>query len=167
MSSSESFELPEVDSLTAGTVGPPGQRIFFLQVRRGADVLSLKLEKAQVDALARYLTAMLSDLPEIGDVPHDLDLEEPVVASWTVGSLGVSYDEEADRVLILAEELVDEGEEGAQARIRATREQVAGLARRGSELVAAGRPNCPLCGYPLDPRGHACVRRNGQKPPTL
>ena len=167
MTTSESFELPDVDRLTAGTVGPPGQRIFFLQARRGDQVVSLKLEKTQVDALARYLTAMLADMPEVGDVPHDLDLEEPVVASWTVGSLGVSYDEDADRVLILAEELVEEGDEGAETRIRATREQIAALARRGTELVGAGRPPCPLCGYPLDPRGHTCVRKNGQSPPTL
>jgi uncharacterized repeat protein (TIGR03847 family) len=29
------------------------------------------------------------------------------------------------------------------------------------EVVRAGRPPCPLCGEPLDPIGHFCVRRNG------
>jgi uncharacterized repeat protein (TIGR03847 family) len=29
------------------------------------------------------------------------------------------------------------------------------------EVVRAGRPPCPLCGAPLDPTGHFCVRRNG------
>jgi uncharacterized repeat protein (TIGR03847 family) len=29
------------------------------------------------------------------------------------------------------------------------------------EVVRAGRPPCPLCGEPLDPTGHFCVRRNG------
>ncbi|HUP83924.1 MAG TPA: DUF3090 domain-containing protein [Candidatus Limnocylindria bacterium] len=29
------------------------------------------------------------------------------------------------------------------------------------EVVRAGRPPCPLCGTPLDPTGHFCVRRNG------
>ncbi|MEP7360621.1 MAG: DUF3090 family protein [Chloroflexota bacterium] len=29
------------------------------------------------------------------------------------------------------------------------------------EAVRAGRPPCPLCGEPLDPIGHFCVRRNG------
>ncbi|MEX2081654.1 MAG: DUF3090 family protein, partial [Dehalococcoidia bacterium] len=29
------------------------------------------------------------------------------------------------------------------------------------EVVAAGRPPCPLCTAPLDPAGHVCVKRNG------
>lgn len=29
------------------------------------------------------------------------------------------------------------------------------------EVVRAGRPPCPLCGAPLEPIGHFCVRRNG------
>ena len=29
------------------------------------------------------------------------------------------------------------------------------------EVVRAGRPPCPLCGAPLEPTGHFCVRRNG------
>ena len=28
-------------------------------------------------------------------------------------------------------------------------------------VVAAGRPPCPLCGFPLDPEGHICPRLNG------
>ena len=46
-----------------------------------------------------------------------------------------------------------------------TREQAAALAIRGTELVEAGRPPCPLCGYPLDARGHVCPRTNGNRPP--
>jgi uncharacterized repeat protein (TIGR03847 family) len=92
-----------------------------------------------------------------------MGLIEPVVAEWVVGSLGVSYDEEADRIVIVAEELVEEGDDGARARISATREQVAALSAQGAEAVAAGRPPCPLCGQPLDPEGHTCVRLNGHR----
>ncbi|MDQ1367417.1 MAG: hypothetical protein QOE57_3459, partial [Acidimicrobiaceae bacterium] len=56
---------------------------------------------------------------------------------------------------------------GALARFGATRTQVAALARRGMELVEAGRPLCPLCGFPLDSEGHACPRTNGNRSPTL
>jgi len=28
-------------------------------------------------------------------------------------------------------------------------------------VVQAGRPACPMCGEPLEPTGHFCVRRNG------
>jgi len=161
---SSSFEIPEVDHLTTGAVGPPGQRIFYLQARHGTQVVSLRLEKTQVAALVAYLAAMLADMPPPGDIPDtDMGLIEPVVAEWVVGSLGVSYDEDADRVVIVAEELVEEGETPARARLTATREQVAALSVQGAEAVAAGRPPCPLCGQPLDPQGHTCPRLNGHR----
>ena len=161
---SSSFDLGEVDRLTVGTVGPPGQRVFYLQASAGTQVVSLRLEKTQVAALVAYLTAMLSDLPAPGPLPDEMDLIEPVVAEWIVGALGVNYDETSDRVLVLAEEMVEEGDEGgASARVLATREQVAALAAHGAEVVASGRPPCPLCGQPLDAEGHVCVRLNGHR----
>ena len=160
---SSSFEISDLDHLTTGAIGPPGQRVFYLQARQGAQVMSLRLEKAQVAALVAYLAGMLADMPPPADLPTELDLIEPVVAEWVVASLGVSYDEDADRVVIVAEELVEEGEEPAQARISATRAQVAALSMRGAEAVAAGRPPCPLCGQPLDPEGHTCPRLNGHR----
>jgi uncharacterized repeat protein (TIGR03847 family) len=160
---STSFEMPQVDALTTGAIGLPGQRVFYLQARQGDHVVSLRLEKTQVAALVTYLDALLADLPTPDDLPADLELVEPVVAEWVVGSLGVSYDEEADRIVLLADELVEEGEEGASARITATRAQIAALAVHGAEVVAAGRPPCPLCGQPLDSEGHMCVRLNGHR----
>jgi uncharacterized repeat protein (TIGR03847 family) len=160
---STSFEMPEVDVLTTGALGLPGQRVFYIQARQGDHVVSLRLEKTQVAALVTYLEALLADLPSADDLPADLELLEPVVPEWVVGSLGVSYDEDADRIVLLAEELVEEGEEAASARITATRAQIAALAAHGAEVVAAGRPPCPLCGQPLDPQGHVCVRLNGHR----
>ena len=164
---SESFDLIEVDKLTVGAIGEPGQRVFLLQARQGARVVTLKLEKSQTAALAAYLERLLEDLPAPGLLPEDLDLDHPTEPEWVIGSLGVVYDESLDRLLLVAEEAVPEDEEGAQARFSATREQVAALARRGATLVQAGRPPCPLCGYPLDPTGHSCPRTNGHRPPTL
>ncbi len=158
-----SFDLPEPDRFTAGTVGPPGQRVFFLQADGGGQVVTLRLEKTQVAALCRYLETMLADLPVPGPLPTDMDLLEPVVPEWVVGSLGVTYDEEDDRIILVAEELVEEGDEAASAHFRATREQVAAFIRHGTEVVAAGRPPCPLCGAPQDPEGHMCVRLNGHR----
>ena len=104
---STSFELDEVDHLTTGTIGPPGQRVFYLQAAQGDQLVSLRLEKTLVAALVRYLGALLADLPPAGPLPTDLGLREPVVAEWVVGGLGASYDEQADRVVLLAEELVE------------------------------------------------------------
>jgi uncharacterized repeat protein (TIGR03847 family) len=173
-----SFEFDEVDHLTAGTEGPPGQRIFYLQAAAGGQVVTLRLEKNQVAALAAYLTALLADLPPVPPVTIDMDLIEPILAEWVVGSLGVSYDEELDRFVVIAQQLVvrDEDELEAEpgddlpidagtARFTATREQATALAARGAQLVAAGRPSCSLCGNPMDPEGHVCPRLNGHKRP--
>jgi uncharacterized repeat protein (TIGR03847 family) len=160
----DSYDLDEVDLLTTGTVGPPGERVFYLQVRSGGRLLTLKMEKTQVAALVRYLGTLLADLPPPDQLPSNLDLVEPVEAEWVVGTLGVSYDEDADRFVLLVEELVEEGEDGAVARIGASRDQIAGLVLHGAQIVEAGRPPCPLCGEPLDDEGHVCVRLNGHKP---
>jgi uncharacterized repeat protein (TIGR03847 family) len=165
---SDADDLLPADRLTVGTVGPPGERTFLLQGRRGAQVVTLKVEKAQVAALAQYLGRLLADLPEPGELPEDMDLEDPQDPAWAVGSLGVSYDEDGDRILLVADEATeDEVEDGASARFGISREQAAALAIRGVQLVEAGRPPCPLCGYPLDPRGHTCPRSNGHRPPRL
>ncbi len=160
---SSSFDLPDVDFLTTGAIGPPGQRVFYLQARHAGRVVSLRLEKTQVSALCQYLENMLGNLPPAEPAEQDMDLIEPVVAEWIVGPMRVIYDEGDDRIVLVADEMVDEGEDAAEAQIHATRAQVAALVRHGNEVVAAGRPPCPLCGGPLDPEGHMCVRLNGHR----
>ena len=171
---SSSFDLSPVDRITVGTVGPTGKRTFYLQARQGSQLVTLKMEKQQVGALARLLGELLSDLPSVGSRPENLELEEPVLAEWAIGAIRVEYDSVVDQIVLVAEEieLVDEEgvpvqEAGGLARLAATREQVAALAIHGTSLVEAGRPPCPLCGYPLDPAGHSCPRTNGHRAPTL
>jgi len=75
-----SFELGPVDVATTGTVGEPGQRVFYLQFRTPATVVSIRLEKQQVGALADYLSGLLADLPPPDALPDPatLALVEPV-----------------------------------------------------------------------------------------
>jgi uncharacterized repeat protein (TIGR03847 family) len=180
---SSSFDLPSVDRITVGTVGEPGSRTFFIQAREDSLVVSLKVEKGQVAALAERLGELLHENPASSPIPEpaDLDLEEPTLAEFVVGSLGLSFSTDDDRVVIVCEELVmvdpdeddldddedDESARGAVARFGLTRGQAAALAMRGATLIATGRAACPLCGYPLYPRGHVCPKTNGHRPPTL
>jgi uncharacterized repeat protein (TIGR03847 family) len=172
---SNSFDLPAVQRLTVGTVGGVGKRTFYLQARQDDQLVTLKLEKQQVGALAEAVIELLADLPAVGPGPPEqtLELEEPVLAEWPVGTLRLNYDSDIDQVVLVAEEAteLDENGEpvssGGMVRLGATREQVAALAGRGAQLVTAGRPPCPLCGFPLDPGGHSCPRTNGHRPPTL
>ena len=172
---SNSFDLAAVQRLTVGTVGEVGKRTFYLQARQDDQLVTLKLEKQQVRALADAVAELLADLPAAGEAGGDesLELEEPVLAEWRVGTLRLTYDSDNDQVILVAEEVGELDEEGEPdatggiARMGATREQMAALARRGAELVEAGRPPCPLCGFPLDPGGHSCPRTNGHRAPTL
>ena len=163
------FDLRDPDRFTAGAVGEPGARVFFLQAVEGTQVVSLRLEKQQVGALGQYLQGVLNDLPvvPVTERPSDMELVEPVVAEWVVGTLGVAYDTEADRIVLQADELVDEDEEGDEdgglARFHLTRAQVVAFCEHAESLVAAGRPPCPICGQPMDPAGHVCPRSNGHK----
>ena len=162
------FELAQPDKVTVGTIGPAGQRIFFLQAREGETLVTLKMEKQQVGALASHLGQLLQDLARPGELGEEdaLELEPFVEADFTVGSIALAYDAAIDRVVILAEEREREGEDDSdEARFALTREQAGSLAIRGTRLVEAGRPPCPLCGFPLDPRGHACPRTNGHHAP--
>ena len=106
---SRSFELSDVEWATVGTVGPPGQRTFYLQARQDDQLVTLKLEKQQVAAVAQFLGEILSDLPVPEPIPDDeaLALAEPVLAEWAVGGLQLAYDSGADRIVILAEEIGD------------------------------------------------------------
>ncbi len=163
------FDLREPDRFTAGAVGEPGARVFFLQAVEGTQVVSLRLEKQQVGALGQYLQGVLNDLPvvPVTERPSDMDLVEPVVAEWVVGTLGVAYDTEADRIVLQADELVDQDDEDDEdaglARFHLTRAQVVAFCEHADSLVAAGRPPCPICGQPMDPDGHVCPRSNGHK----
>ena len=161
-----SFDLPSPDVFTAGTVGPPGQRVFYLQARDGDLVVTVRCEKQQVAALAEYFDGLLSDLDPapfaVGG--EDLALVEPVEALWTVGPIGVAYDEPDDRVIVVLEELQEDEEAGpdagASVKVRLSRAQVSGFVRHCRDLVAAGRPACRFCGLPMDPEGHPCPRMN-------
>ena len=162
---SESFDISDSIVFTAGTVGEPGHRIFYLQAQADGAVVTLRCEKQQVGALADYLEGLIADLPtpDPSRIPTLLGLVEPVVAEWTVGTLAVAWDDDADRMVLVAEELVAEDEindDVARARFRLTREQVAAFVEHARDLVAGGRPPCPFCGGPVDPEGHPCPRMN-------
>ncbi|MGK2948655.1 MAG: DUF3090 family protein [Acidimicrobiales bacterium] len=158
-----SFDLPSPDVFTAGTVGPPGQRAFYLQTRDDELVVSVRCEKQQVAALADYFDGLLDDLDPApyGLAGGDLTLAEPVQEIWTVGSIGVAYDEPGDRIVVVLEELMAEEElEGASVKVRLSRAQVSAFVAHARRLVEAGRPPCRFCGLPVDPDGHPCPRMN-------
>ncbi len=162
----EAYDL-SADRLCVGAVGEVGRRLFLIQCRQGETLLTLKVEKQQVAAMSDLLAQVVRDRQRPGHLPDDQDLEDPMEPAWAVGTIGVSFDESDDRVILVIEELVPEGEVGAIARVSITREQAAAFSIQATRLVESGRPPCPLCGSPLDPSGHECPRTNGHRPPAV
>jgi uncharacterized repeat protein (TIGR03847 family) len=180
-----SFDPPE--RFVVGTVGPPGQRTFFLQARVGNQLVSVALEKQQVAVLADRLDDLLDELMSSEDTksivpavaPLDLDdtepLEQPIEEEFRAGTMTLSWDSTDERIVIevfpfveaavvspdqVGEELTEpEPEEVFLVRIPAG--EARAFVKRVAQVISAGRPDCPFCGRPIDPTGHLCVRANG------
>jgi uncharacterized repeat protein (TIGR03847 family) len=177
------MELEQVDKITAGAVGEPGERSFFVQARAGERLITVAVEKEQVELLGTSILEILATVGrETGEGPQEeeLELEAPIEPLWRAGRLSIGYQEDRDLLLLELEELVDdpagedaEADEGAgpradapepaRVRIWATREQMFALARHGAAVAARGRPRCRFCGNPIDPEGHMCPAMNGHR----
>src|ERR671921_89696 len=117
------FEPPE--RFVAGTVGPPGERTFYLQARGGGRLVSVVLEKVQVSLLAEKLEELLAEahqrfaleLPTTSVSPPDNEpLETPVDEEFRVGTLGLAFDVDTTTVVI---EAIEAGEGDADAELAA------------------------------------------------
>jgi len=180
----DNIELTSVSAIVADAVGQPGQRVFYVQARQGLTTVTIETEKEQIRALAMGIHQFLEDLGtrfpdriELDRVdPRDLVLTPPFEPEFKVAQMGLGYDADNDRVVIVAQSLAtddepdevketsseeDEESKGPTARFWITRGQAKAMADHALEVVAHGRPICPLCGRPMNPEGHFCPKRNG------
>ena len=170
---SRHIELNPVSHITIGTVGSPGQRTFYIQGSRGDDLISLVMEKYQAANLASHFESLLEELSSKHpnesesrmEVWADMRLREPIEPLFRVGNLGIGYNEELGRIVVVAYELVpdEEVEEPNMVSFWASRAQIRALAKHTNEVVKSGRPICGNCGQPIDPTGHFCPHRNGHR----
>ena len=171
---SDGFDFDAPDHCTVGVIGEVGHRLFLFYCRQGLAESTVKVEKQQIAVLAGYLGRIVKELGRPGHLPEDMMFYGNEDFEWIVGTIGVSYDEEIDRIVVVLEEAgqaeddeEDEDEEnGHVLRVALTREQAAAFAIHATRLVESGRPPCPLCALPLDPSGHDCPRTNGHRPPV-
>lgn len=166
---SDSFEWDPVDFVSAGAVGEPGARTFYIQAEHSGQRAAFVLEKSQVRTLAQLAQELLAR-GGVEVVPDDLDvaaqqLREPVVGWWRIGAIGLGEDAERERFLLELTELVEEDaeDEARGARLWLDTDQLVGLAAHAAFAVEAGaRETCRLCGRPIDPvEGHVCPATNG------
>ena len=156
----------------AGTIGEPGERAFFIQARSKGRVISVALEKAQVQAIANRLELIVAEvrksspLISIESFPQDdAPLETPVDEEFQVGAISLAWNELDQLLSFELYELEDDeqDEEGQVLEINFSLGMAITFAQRSKALVSAGRLPCPFCGIPIDPRGHLCPRANGYR----
>jgi uncharacterized repeat protein (TIGR03847 family) len=169
------IDLNPITRIATGAIGKPGKRVFYLQGEGPERRISLICEKQQVQALGVGIQDFLQELqgrhPELlspsgSYLDADMELQEPVEPLFRVSQFGLGYDEESDKVILVAQENADDSEnaeEGATVRFWASRSQMMAMAQHGLGVAAQGRPICGNCLQPIDPEGHFCPRRNGHK----
>src|SRR5438552_18916318 len=134
-------------------MGEPGQRAFYLQARKGPDLVTILVEKQQVQLLSSSILEILARVGKEtaqGPPEEEMELEEPVEPLWRAGRLSIGYLEERDLLLLEVDELVDEDAEdeveeqeglegledlerqGDRLRLWATPEQMLSLSRHGA-----------------------------------
>jgi uncharacterized repeat protein (TIGR03847 family) len=155
------FVFDKPDKVMVGVRGEVGNRLFLLQVREGRRLVVVKCEKIQLSALAEWLAQVVAELGRPGHLPDDFTLEAEYETDLVVGEIAVAINEDEKTIEVTFESLEDED----TLVLTLSREWAGGLAIAITRLVEAGRPPCPLCGGPLDPRGHDCPRTNGHRPP--
>ena len=169
------------DRVVIGTVGVPGARTFYLQVRTGKQIVSIALEKQQAAQLAEKIEEILDQLITLEGNPFsipkgtpielvDNDQLEAVEEQFRTGAMTLGWDPTTAQVVIEAypitdvdaddnDESVDENSADVpdMLLLRMPVGTARAFAKRAREVVGAGRPACPLCGYPLDAEGHVCI----------
>lgn len=180
------YDPPE--RCVAGSVGPPGQRTFFLQATEAGRRTTVSLEKEQVRLLGVSLDELLDEVAgepgsrEAGAAFVDTaPLDAPFDDDFRVVRLSVAWDAARGAVVLEAFDRPDEDELRAQAMedpeatfawsglppesltIVLPPAPARAFAARCTASLEGGRPSCPFCGQPLDPGGHICPRANGYR----
>ena len=172
--SSQKWSFDQPDRFIVGTIGAPGEREFYFQIRQKNILVSLATEKSQATALAERISTIIREIKKsaplsaVNPAPvDDLPLELPLDSEFVVGAIGIAFDPSQLEIEISfrAEDAyeVEDEDSGPLVEIHLDLSMALAFAQRTMALVAAGRPLCPFCISPIDPRGHLCPRANGYR----
>ncbi|HSV86218.1 MAG TPA: DUF3090 domain-containing protein [Levilinea sp.] len=169
------IDVDPVIHITTDAIGKPGQRVFYIQAWQDDRTVSLIVEKIQIQTLAIGVEQFLSEIkeryPHLDETPSDFDeprmrIQPPVDPLFRVGELGLAYDSDRDRLVLVAREVVTDEQDPKENRVVrfwCTRAQIRAMTRWGLEVSGRGRPICAYCGEPIELEGHFCPKRNGHK----
>ena len=166
------FEFTTPTRFVAGTVGEPGERAFYLQIRDSSRLFSVAVEKAQVQAMVSRLEVMIAEIRKskplmmVEKLPtDDAPLETPIDSEFQIGAMSLAWDEDSKLICVELFEQEDDEEdsEGEVVAVNISLAMATAFTVRSKAVVNAGRLPCPFCGIPIDPRGHLCPRANGYR----
>ena len=172
--SSQQWSFDQPDRFIVGTIGAPGEREFYFQIRQKNLLVSLATEKSQAAALAERITTIIREIKKsaplnaVNPAPtDDQPLELPLDSEFVVGAIGIAFDPSLLEIEISfrAEDAdeVDDADSGPIVEVHLDLSMALAFAQRTVALVNAGRPLCPFCISPIDPKGHLCPRANGYR----
>ena len=166
------------DRVVIGTIGQPGDRTFYLQVRAGTQIVSIALEKQQSAQLAEKIDEILDQLLTIDGNPFSVPTSTPVelvdndpledpLEQFRTGAMSLGWDPTTAQIVLEAYPIndvdgdepfdLDGADEPEMLLVRMPVGTARAFTKRTREIVAAGRPLCTICGYPIDPDGHTCT----------
>jgi uncharacterized repeat protein (TIGR03847 family) len=157
----------DAERIQVEAIGEPGERRFRLLAMVNAQTYAVWMEKQQVHALGLALEQMLERLPDAGPaLPqaaglHVQDFDRETRKQFRVGRMELGYDDDEDRIVIVAHDLNAQDDSDAAFACRVTRGQARDLSAEAAAVVAAGRPRCTMCGAPMGPGPHVCPQQNG------
>ncbi len=165
------WEFGGLIHVAAEAIGEPGQRRFRLRAMNASgDTAAIWLEKEQLSALGEAIGKVLQD-EDYRYSPVPLDDQEPApvfplsaAADFRAAQLSLGTNSAEKRLVLIATESADASDPGEVVSMQIDWRRSYELRRQITDVVAAGRKPCPLCGGPMDPSGHVCVRSNGHQP---
>jgi|GEM_PF-257709 len=174
----ESYEFRDNTHFTTGAIGKPGKRLFFIQMGDTFEYISLKIEKQQVIALARFLKNLLKDMPnETIETIEPIGLKSQTEPIWSAGQISVGVDLHNQMMVVSISdsmgnvdipetstledfEQLDSLSDSARVRVFISQAQAQDFIQKTKNLIRNSRPPCRLCGQPKNPDHHACPRLN-------
>ena len=136
----DNYEIRSPENFVAGTIGGPGERIFYLQAQGEDSVLTLKVEKGQVQSLASHLLELIEAKDADVVAAQVVDMVEPPNAVWTVGALAIGLSDEPGEIVVGAQELSDEDQnDPSEAHIHISFEQAKAFVDHALFLIEYGR----------------------------
>ena len=155
-------DLGVCESLTAESIGPPGERHFRIRAiaERGTATLWLEKEELQrFGVVAKQLTGTRLG-PGKAAAPPAPEEEPAADFDFKVEHLALGHHRERGLYVLLAHD--SHGDEKPALALWADLQRLDSLADQAFAVCAAGRPRCFLCGAPINEgTAHVCPRANG------